>query len=208
MIGEGCQQTLEALAMRVPRVRLRLWLFMIAVAVSAGLMAETRRRQERFFRLGLAHHQRADDCFDRCGRICKSGETPQSSQAYYRGLGPTAMADYKSGLYYRDLADKYQRASYRPWLPVLPDPPPPNGFRDVPNLAWWALETIVTAAPWMVAFVLALTFRASIKKPNPFVHKRWLMSDSLHYLIDVPDGRDLLLGSRYPRGPYCGVDRT
>jgi hypothetical protein len=150
--------------MRVPRLRLRLWLVMVTVALFAGLMAEARRRQERFFRLCLSYHQRADACLDRCGRICKSGETPQSIEASCLRRGPTALADYKTGLYYAELADKYKEASYRPWLPVLFDPPPPNGFRDVPALAWWGLEIIVTAAPWMVILVLVLTFRARIKK--------------------------------------------
>ena len=37
------------------------------------------------------------------------------------GAGKRKMANY-----YRDLADKYDRAVARPWLPVAPDPPVPE----------------------------------------------------------------------------------
>ncbi len=150
--------------MRVPRVRFQLWMFMIAVAVSAGLMVEVRQRQERFIQLCEAHHRRADACFDRAGRICTFGETPQSIEAFYRGRGPTLWSDYKMGLYHCDLAYKYEKASCRPWLPMLPDPPPPNGFSDLRALAWWGLETLLAAAPWILIYVLLLTLRVRMRK--------------------------------------------
>ena len=85
--------------MRLPKMQFRLWMAMVAVAISAGILAEFGQRRERLARLGIAHRERADACFDRTGRICKLGETPTSIEAFYRRQGPTVWSDYQKGLF-------------------------------------------------------------------------------------------------------------
>lgn len=41
-------------------------------------------------------------------------------------LQPHDARNRRLGSYYWDLFAKYERAASRPWLPVPPDPPPPN----------------------------------------------------------------------------------
>jgi hypothetical protein len=123
--------------MRRPSGRLRLRVAIVAVAILAGVTAEMSHRRGRLARLCIAHHELADACFDRIGRICKLGETPASIEAFYRRQGPSAWLDYQTGLYHSALADQYEKAANRPWFPLLAGPPPLDVIRDVRSLAEW-----------------------------------------------------------------------
>ena len=150
--------------MRRASVRFRLWMTMGVVAVFAGAMAEISLRRERLARLCVAHHERAEACFDRSGRICKQGETPQSIEAFYRRQRPAIWADYRTGLHHLALADQYERAANRPGLPRLWDFPPLDEFRDVRSLADWGLEAVMEAVPLFGILVLLLTIRTATAK--------------------------------------------
>jgi hypothetical protein len=139
-------------------------MLLLAAAALAGLMAEIRHRRERFLQICVVHHEQTEACFDRAGRICKDGETSQSIEAFYRRRGPAVWSDYKMALYHLHLADKYEQAARRPWLPVLPDLPPPGGFSNLRALAAWGLETGSAAAPLIGVAFLILTWRAMERK--------------------------------------------
>jgi hypothetical protein len=147
--------------MRVPRVRFRLWMAMVTVAVSGGVMAEIGQRRERLARLCIGYHERADACFDQTGRICKLGETPASIEAFYRRQGPTVWLDYQKGLYHLTLANQYDQAANRPWLPMLSELPPIGCFMDIRTLAQWGLEALLEATPLFGTLMLVLTLSAA-----------------------------------------------
>jgi hypothetical protein len=150
--------------MRRPSGRLRLWVAMVAVAIFAGVTAEMSNRRQRLWRLCITHHERADTYFDRVGRICKFGETPASIEAFYRRQGPLAWRDYQTGLYHSALADHYDKAASRPWLPGLAGLPPVDGLRDVRSLAEWGLEAVMEAIPIFGFFALLFALRAGATK--------------------------------------------
>jgi hypothetical protein len=93
---------------RPPRFRLRTLLVAVAaVGFSLWLMA----RRERF--RGLAAHHRS-----RASR----GATPH---VFIAGR-PVCSLPTPRGLWHAEVADKFERAAAHPWLPVAPDPPPPE----------------------------------------------------------------------------------
>jgi hypothetical protein len=141
---------------------------MLAVAIFAGVTAEMVQRRGRLARLCVAHHERADGCFDRAGRICKDGETPASIEAFYRRQGPSAWPDYQAGLYHSALADQYDKAANRPWIPGLAGLPLVDGFWDVRSLAEWGLEAVMEALPFFGMFALLLASRAGATQRPPF----------------------------------------
>jgi hypothetical protein len=63
-----------------------------AVMATACAMAEFGRRRARLARLCIAHHERADKCFDRAWRICKFGETA-NRPCVIRGRAPSSPWD-------------------------------------------------------------------------------------------------------------------
>jgi hypothetical protein len=150
--------------MRRPSKRFRLWVAMVAVAIFAGVAAEMVQRRGRLARLCIAHHERADAYFDRIGRICKFGETPASIEAFYRSQGPSAWLDYQTARYHLTLANEYDEASNRPWLPLLAGLPPFDGFRDVRSLAEWGVEAAMEAMPFAGIFALLLTLRTGTRQ--------------------------------------------
>jgi hypothetical protein len=150
--------------MRGPRMRFRLWMAMVAVAIFAGVTAEMVQRRARLARLCIAHHERADTYFDRIGRICKFGETPASIEASYRRQGPSAWLDYQTGLYHLTLANEYDQAANRPWLPLLAGLPPFDGFRNFRSLEEWGVEAVMEAMPFVGIFALLFTLRTGTTK--------------------------------------------
>jgi hypothetical protein len=120
--------------MTLPRMQFRLWMIMLTVAVSAGVIAELSQRRERLARLARPHRERANACFARIPGICGMGETPKSIEAIFRGDGPTAWLDYQTGWYHGTLGFPYEEAARREWLPLLLDLPPLDSFRNVPCL--------------------------------------------------------------------------
>jgi hypothetical protein len=175
--------TLQVLAMRFPHLRFQLWVVMVTVAVSAGVTAEFGQRRKRLARLCIAHHERADACFDRTGRICKFGETPASIEAFYRRQGPTVWSDFQTGLYHLALANEYGEAANRPWLPMLSDLPPLDGLRDIRALAEWGLEAFLEAGPLSGIFVLLVILRAGTPRAvrlSSECHARSIIHASSH----------------------------
>jgi len=98
--------------MRLPRFRHRT--LMVAMAV-VGLALGMSARRARFQAIAADHKSRTAmigagdllvmEWFDARGRRVKSRQLSQWHAA---------------------LARKYERAAHYPWLPVAPDPPPPN----------------------------------------------------------------------------------
>jgi hypothetical protein len=139
---------------RFPRLRLRLWVVMVMVAVCAGVSAEMSQRRERLARLCVAQHQRADVCFHRIGPVCKLGETSASIEASYRRKGPSALQVYRAALNHLALAREYDVAANRRWLAMLSYPPPLHGFSDIRSLAEWGLEALAEFAPLLAVGIL------------------------------------------------------
>jgi hypothetical protein len=138
-------------------MRFRLWMLMVTVAVSAGSMAELEQRRERLARLSMAHYDRAQACFDRSGRICGFGETPQSIEAFYRRQGPTVWRDYQTGLNHLALCRQYDDAANRRWVPMLAGTPTCYRSADVRSVAEWGLEALLETIPfWGVVAVIVI----------------------------------------------------
>jgi hypothetical protein len=140
---------------------------MVAVAIFAGVTAEMVQRRGRLAELCVAHHERADACFDRIGRICKVGETTASIEAFYRRQGRSAWLDYQAGLYHGALAYQYHKAANRPWLPGLAGLPLVDGFWEVRSLAEWGQEALIEAMPLLGIFALLFAFRAGATERPP-----------------------------------------
>ena len=89
--------------MRPPRFRLRT--LMVAVVFAAVALGgfEMLRRRERFLALAAYHASRA-----------------VSLTRYYSFFFPRKLP------WHLDMQRKYERAATRPWLPIAPDPPPPD----------------------------------------------------------------------------------
>jgi hypothetical protein len=137
-------------------------MLMVAVAIFAGLMAEIRQRPARFARLSMMHYDRANARLDQVGRLCKVGQTPRSIDDFYARQGPAAWRDWQTAKYHFGLAARYAEASNEPWLPVLPDLPPPGNPRDVGATAQWANETFSALVTWIGLVGLILTFHLAV----------------------------------------------
>jgi hypothetical protein len=102
--------------MRLPRCR--LWMLMIVVAfaaLSARFAVDVPERAKRFRDLARYH----GECRDRCMDIYKI--RPADATADARSLAARKRADFHAAL-----ANKYDLAAERPWLPVWPDLPEPE----------------------------------------------------------------------------------
>ncbi len=152
--------------MCLPPVRLRLWKLMVAIIIVVGLMAEICHRPARFGRLSMMHHDRANACLDRAGRVCKLGQTPTSIENFYHRQGPVAWQDWKTAQYHFRLAAKYADACNGPWLPVLPDGLPPGNPRDVGATADWAKETL-SAVTTFIGILVVLLIHTSTPRQEP-----------------------------------------
>jgi hypothetical protein len=119
--------------MRPPRFRLRTLLVAVAVAaVMLGVIVPMVRLRARYSERAaghggsaqfyLEHARAADQGHGGCMKIGARGSI-QEIKAAYRRVAPKyrRIADYHSLM-----ARKYERASRYPWLPVPPDPPPPD----------------------------------------------------------------------------------
>jgi hypothetical protein len=81
-------------------MQFRLWLVLVTVVVSAGMMAELGQRRERLARLCIVNRGRADACFDLTRRICDFGEISSDIEAFYRRqalYGTAALGRGKPG---------------------------------------------------------------------------------------------------------------
>jgi hypothetical protein len=90
--------------MRLPRMTTRRWMVAVAgVALLVGAFV-TLQRAAYFMRLAAAHEHFAHHLRSTAGPA-----------------GDQTAAEHNERL-----ARRYQRAAARPWLPVEPDPPPPE----------------------------------------------------------------------------------
>lgn len=93
----------------MPRGRFRLRTLMIAVAVVALLaFGVTLIRNARRYRRTAVHHAIVSRIIE-----IEAGRAPTQS-------------DRERAAYHSKLNDKYEHAASRPWLPLPPDPPPPE----------------------------------------------------------------------------------
>jgi hypothetical protein len=95
--------------MRIPRVRFTTGGLMVAVAIAAlaiGMVARSRRLGE----VATRHRARSFE----------------ESQLMPRPGGGMVELLTKRGEWHRTMADKYERAARRPWLPIPPDPTQPE----------------------------------------------------------------------------------
>ena len=118
--------------MKVPRVRVRVWGMMAAVAVLAllfGAATEVRRRGEAFRRKAVE----ADIEWS----AHMSSQLKELVMVRHRRLSEqesrTREAHTRCQEYYVFLMNKYAFAADHPWLPVGPDPSPPTRPRGVPR---------------------------------------------------------------------------
>jgi hypothetical protein len=135
--------------MRLPRGRLTVRRMMIAVAVialafEAFLWAERIRARQASYRGWAAVHarhaqrwltlaRRNEDQPDNPKLPPTLMADPEFRAHWEKGVaawriqrGPIIGAQRRNAAYHASLADKYERATSRPWLPVPPDPPEPK----------------------------------------------------------------------------------
>ncbi len=88
--------------MRIPRMTTRRWLAAMAtVALSVATWLCAERRRDYFTSLAEWHHDQIHD-------------------------PPMSPRQQRFSIWHRDLSVKYRRAARYPWLPVAPDPTPPE----------------------------------------------------------------------------------
>jgi hypothetical protein len=111
--------------MSTPRFRLRTLLIAVAVVgvvLGAGMM----RRRRSILHEKAAHHRAIGR---RQAAKVRGIEELARAATTAREAAETradARVEARIGEYHAALARKYQRAAARPWLPVAPDPPPPD----------------------------------------------------------------------------------
>jgi len=99
---------------------------MVAVAVVAACLVLV-ERQQRLRRISIGHAMergkiQASDLDIYLLLTSSSHEDTESEATRTRLAGPIARFIE----YHGQMAEKYDHASRRPWLPVAPDPPPPS----------------------------------------------------------------------------------
>jgi hypothetical protein len=90
--------------MRRPRFQLTTRRLMAAVAI-AGVVLGSGIKVERMWRLSWQYRMSADVC---------------------AGMEDLYRSDPRLARFYAQQKSRYERAAARPWLPVEPDPPPPE----------------------------------------------------------------------------------
>ena len=111
--------------MRPPRFRLRTLLVAVAVvalALGAGMILQ----RQSILRRTAAYHERMERVqaakvrgIENLARAATTPELAAETRA-------DAMVEARIGAHHARLKQKYRRMSTRPWLPVAPDPPPPE----------------------------------------------------------------------------------
>jgi hypothetical protein len=102
--------------MRLPRMTTRRWMLAVAVvALLMGIVGEAIRE----LRLARRYGEFARGY--RFGLDLNRGERVAIPGGFIQSAGSPRLADYYAEMYW-----KYERASRYPWLPVEPDPPPPE----------------------------------------------------------------------------------
>jgi hypothetical protein len=106
--------------MRLPRMTTQRW--MIAVAVVAIIMTTVgiRRRQNEFLQLAAYHKKEWSHIV---GRVSDDGVTWLRYDPLKRDW---RLSSASESVYHAQMREKYEHAARYPWLPVAPDPPPPE----------------------------------------------------------------------------------
>jgi len=104
-----------------------------------GLALGIQRRGESFRKLAAYHEESAYLIFERAGMpgFCNNGQSQSETeieQAYARH-GLQVWQNYQAAKYHNLMADKYELAADRPWLPVGADTPPPGAYRTFEEAA-------------------------------------------------------------------------
>jgi hypothetical protein len=111
--------------MRLARVRFTVRRLMVAVAAVAAIITAILgavERQERLKRIWLGYELEREDLIDNLDMyLLLTAAKGESSEEKLQAARPIAEFDR----YLTQMAEKYHRASARPWLPVYSDPPPP-----------------------------------------------------------------------------------
>jgi hypothetical protein len=128
--------------MRMPRLRFTVRRMMVAVAIAAiPLAAITRGRH--LAAVERRHRTEAASCIERfeslnlamplkpgatCGGDVKDKDDDEIERDLELtfGRGSAMYRTFRLWRHHRDLAERYQAARRRPWLPVEPDPPLPK----------------------------------------------------------------------------------
>ena len=125
--GSGGRQ-LGALGSYLRRRRLKLGSLLIAIAVISlplAISANLESRRARFLRL-VVYHRRQVICIER-----RDLPPPWISVvSMTRGGEPVTQRRMGLDLWHLVLAKKYLDAADSPWLPVMPDLPPPIALPD------------------------------------------------------------------------------
>lgn len=99
--------------MPVPRCRIRTLMMAVAVvAMPLSAVSICMTRAARFRQLSAEHESKT-----------RIGATPI---VFWNGGTPVCDQLTLLGAWHAEMAEKYLEASLRPWLPVPPDPPPPE----------------------------------------------------------------------------------
>jgi hypothetical protein len=113
--------------MRLPRFRLTVRALMVAVAVAGLTMGIIQERSIQFRELASAYGRGANELgvgFPTPSRGRRSPTITRSGQLVEDG--PEAERLDRRYWWLREMAAKYEWAAENPWLPVAPDPPPPD----------------------------------------------------------------------------------
>lgn len=114
--------------MRFPRMTTRRW--MLFVAVIALAFAGIRLADTAWSRASLARSHALVASALRASASNLENAIPQAKSEGLRQEYATTMARHSVAAdYFSSLEAKYQSAARRPWLPVEPDPPLPDGVR-------------------------------------------------------------------------------
>jgi hypothetical protein len=118
--------------MRLPRMRFTIRRMMVAIAVVAAILGLIEERRARFRRISLAHtrEQANLNLTDLDVYLIieprQTGANPSPSTIKAEAARMRATIPFSRFLdHHARMAEKYQRASSRPWLLVASDPPAP-----------------------------------------------------------------------------------
>jgi hypothetical protein len=118
--------------MRLPRPRFTLRGSMLAVAISAlllGVWLWGERRRAQFSALARWHERQV--LWNVCVIVGHPGPDGEyiwepRSRPQEPGNPPASPRQQRISTWHYQMAMKYDRATGNPWLPVAPDPPPPE----------------------------------------------------------------------------------